>query len=66
MRVGVVADILSTALYVMGPDAGLPWVESRMDVGAVFLIDRGETVEIVASALAQALIERSTVAVEGE
>ncbi len=61
----MVADILSTALYVMGPDAGLPWVESQGSIGALFLVNRGGTVEIRASALAQALIERSTVVVEG-
>jgi thiamine biosynthesis lipoprotein len=38
---GLVADILSTALYVMGPEAGLPWAEAR-GIAACFLIpDRG-------------------------
>ena len=35
------ADILSTALYVMGPEKGLPWAE-RQGVVAVFLPDSGE------------------------
>lgn len=34
----MVADILSTALYVMGPKAGLAWAEARDDVGALFLV----------------------------
>lgn len=38
----LVADILSTALFVMGPDAGLAWAEARDDVGALFLVDNGD------------------------
>ena len=38
----LVADILSTALYVMGPDAGLAWAEARDDVGALFLVADGD------------------------
>ncbi len=33
---GLVADILSTALYVMGPEKGIPWAESR-EVAVLFL-----------------------------
>ena len=36
----LVADILSTALYVMGPGKGLSWVESR-NIAACFLIPDG-------------------------
>ena len=36
-RDAMVADILSTALYVMGPEAGWAWVRQRPEVGAVFL-----------------------------
>lgn len=36
----LVADILSTALFVLGPDAGLAWLEGRDDVAALFLIRR--------------------------
>jgi thiamine biosynthesis lipoprotein len=32
------ADALSTALFVMGPEAGLRWVRDRDDLGALFLI----------------------------
>lgn len=35
----LVADILSTALYVMGPNTGLAWAEELPDVGVLFLIE---------------------------
>jgi thiamine biosynthesis lipoprotein len=35
---GLAADILSTALYVMGPDEGLAWAEAR-GLSACFLIN---------------------------
>jgi thiamine biosynthesis lipoprotein ApbE len=31
------ADVLSTALLVLGPDAALAWAESRDDVGVLVL-----------------------------
>jgi thiamine biosynthesis lipoprotein len=34
------ADVLSTALYVMGPDAGLAWAE-RQGLAAAFLLNNG-------------------------
>ncbi len=37
---GLEADILSTALYVMGPDHGLAWAEAH-DVAAAFLLNHG-------------------------
>ena len=39
------ADILSTALFVMGPDAGLQWASGRSDFGALFLVLRNGRVE---------------------
>jgi FAD:protein FMN transferase len=36
----VVADVVSTALLVLGPDHGLQWARNRPDIGALFLIDR--------------------------
>ena len=36
----LVADVLSTALYVMGPRAGLTWSAQLEDVGALFLEER--------------------------
>jgi high-affinity iron transporter len=36
-----VADILSTALYVMAPDAGMKWAKAH-DVDAIFITDKNE------------------------
>ena len=40
----LVADILSTALYVMGPHEGLSWIRESPDVGALFLEVCGDRV----------------------
>jgi thiamine biosynthesis lipoprotein len=40
----LVADILSTALYVMGPDEGLRWLDDHPGIAALFLDVRDETV----------------------
>jgi FAD:protein FMN transferase len=37
----MVADMVSTALLVMGPEGGLRWAERRNDLGVLFLIERG-------------------------
>jgi thiamine biosynthesis lipoprotein len=34
----LVADVLSTALYVMGPEHGMAWLADHPDVGALFLV----------------------------
>ncbi len=39
------ADAVSTALLVLGPEAGLEWASTRRDVGVLFLIIRGREVE---------------------
>ncbi len=39
------ADVLSTALYVQGPDEGLRWMRDDPDVGVLFLIDRAGALE---------------------
>ena len=39
------ADALSTALFVMGPDAGMEWLSGREDVRALFLVETAEGVE---------------------
>jgi thiamine biosynthesis lipoprotein len=36
----VVADVVSTALLVLGPDHGFRWARNRSDVGVLFLIER--------------------------
>jgi len=41
----LVADVLSTALFVMGPEEGMRWARDRADVGVLFLIERAGTVE---------------------
>jgi len=33
----LVADVLATALYVMGPEHGMRWLEGRPEVAALFL-----------------------------
>jgi thiamine biosynthesis lipoprotein len=43
-RSGLAADTLTTALYVMGPEEGLRWAESR-GIAAVFLIPEGAEVK---------------------
>ena len=39
------ADVVSTALLVLGPEAGLEWARGRTDVAVLFLIIRGGKVE---------------------
>jgi len=40
-----VADIVSTALLVLGPEEGTRWAEGRNDIGVLFLIERAGRVE---------------------
>ena len=42
---GLAADVLSTALYVMGPEEGIPWAESR-NIAACYLIPMQGTLRI--------------------
>ena len=44
----MIADILSTALFVMGPEAGVPWCETH-GIAALFLIARADAVHAVTS-----------------
>ena len=55
------ADCLSTALFVMGPDAGMRWVEGRAGVEAVFMVRRpdGGVLLSVSSGLSDRLVEVS-------
>ena len=50
----LVADILSTALHVMGPREGMKWAESH-DVATAFLIPIGDGVETISTASFAAL-----------
>jgi thiamine biosynthesis lipoprotein len=52
---GLAADALSTALYVMGPDAGLRWARDR-GLAACFLIPDGATLRMEATAAFRQLI----------
>lgn len=52
----LVADILSTALLVMGPDAGRAWADSAA-VAAVFLIADGDTLSVRCSRTAHSYLE---------
>jgi len=39
------ADILSTALYVMGPEGGMAWARDLPDVGVLFLVEEGGRID---------------------
>lgn len=45
-RRGVVADVLSTALYVMGPDEGLRWAEARRIAVCYLWADAGGRIRV--------------------
>ena len=45
----VAADCLSTALYVMGPEAGGEWLRGRPDIEAVFVERNGEDTRMTAT-----------------
>jgi thiamine biosynthesis lipoprotein len=53
----LVADVLSTALQVMGPDAGIEWAEAR-GVAACFLEAEGDRLDAVALRATAAFRER--------
>ena len=42
---GLAADVLSTALYVMGPEEGIPWADSR-DIAVCYLIPEQGTLRV--------------------
>jgi thiamine biosynthesis lipoprotein len=56
---GLVADILSTALYVMGPDAGLRWAGER-GFAASYLVPRAAAVDVRSTAAFKALFSATT------
>jgi hypothetical protein len=54
----VAADCLSTALFAMGPLLGARWMESQEGIEVVYVIDRGEAVEMLAG---ESLYRRLTI-----
>ena len=52
---GLVADMLSTALYVMGPEAGLRWAEDPR-LAACYLIPDGASLRVETTAAFRKLI----------
>lgn len=50
------ADVLSTALYVMGPEAGLAWLERRPEIAALFLVEEPGGLSIRATGAMRALL----------
>ena len=48
-RSGLAADVLTTALYVMGLEEGLRWAETR-EIAAVFLVPDGDKVKVASTA----------------
>lgn len=58
-----VADVVSTALLVLGPEEGLRWARAHRDLGVLFLIDRdGRLERRWNAALEQFLVPDSTLA----
>ena len=56
-----VADVVSTALLVLGPEEGLSWARRHEDLGVLFLIDRDGRLELRGNAaLEQFLISNAT------
>jgi thiamine biosynthesis lipoprotein len=61
-----VADMVSTALLVLGPEAGARWAEDRRDLGVLFLIERdGTLIRRWNRALEPFLVTESTTARRG-
>lgn len=56
---GLTADCLSTALYVLGPEAGLRLLARLPGVAAVFLVREGEHLRLLASSPRGTLIPRA-------
>jgi thiamine biosynthesis lipoprotein len=47
-RRGLAADVLSTALFVMGPEEGLRWANAR-GVAALYLVPEGDSIRALSS-----------------
>lgn len=55
----MVADILSTALFVMGPEAGMRWLKGR-DIAALFLVVQHDGIQAQWTPALEPLISKST------
>lgn len=53
----VEADVLSTALFVMGPDEGMKWLAERGTVAALFIEDKGDSLRYRHSAALEPFLE---------
>ena len=58
---GMAADVLSTALYVMGPEEGLPWADSR-DIAACYLIPVQGTLRVEMTRAFRRLLQAASTA----
>ena len=56
---GLVADLLSTALYVMGPEAGLRWAEAR-GIAACYLIPGRSTLRVETTRAFRRLVQSTS------
>jgi thiamine biosynthesis lipoprotein len=56
----MIADILSTALFVMGPADGMRWLQGR-SIAALFLVSKGDSVESRSTPALQSILTHSTV-----
>jgi thiamine biosynthesis lipoprotein len=61
-----VADVVSTALLVMGPEPGLRWAQSRRDVGVLFLIEHNGRIERRWNDALKDVLMESTISLEAE
>lgn len=60
----LVADVLSTALHVLGPDEGMRWVRGRSDVGVLFLEETSEGLRAGWNTAMEAWLDRPPTSVD--
>lgn len=58
------ADALATALFVMGPEAGLAWAEAREGVAALFLRPSPDGLQVACDAEMSAMVEGARASIE--
>ncbi|MFW6010641.1 MAG: FAD:protein FMN transferase, partial [Gemmatimonadota bacterium] len=61
----VAADVLATALFVMGPEEGLAWAEARTGVAALFLRPGPDGLEVACDAEMRAMVRGGPASDEG-